>query len=194
MLRARSRPASRRFLAKPAHSGSHFFIEFVPADRNHPRHRDRRQCPRRLQKSFLRTGIASEETPVPPASRPRMETQTPRRPILRPHRRRRNLRCGKEFVAELVLRLESETLKLPTFLAHNRMRCHPEPSEGRRRISAFATTTVAATCCRFYCESVFSRRSAARTYFVAAVSSRRKRAALLYKMSRFSSGVKYSAF
>jgi hypothetical protein len=31
-------------------------------------------------------------------------------------------------------------------------------------------------------------------YFVAAVSRRKNRAALLYKMSRFSSGVRYSAF
>jgi hypothetical protein len=31
-------------------------------------------------------------------------------------------------------------------------------------------------------------------YLVAVVSRRRKRAALLYKMSRFSSGVRYSAF
>jgi hypothetical protein len=31
-------------------------------------------------------------------------------------------------------------------------------------------------------------------YFVVAASTRRKREALLYKMSRFSSGVRYSAF
>ena len=52
---------------------------------------------------------------------------------------------------------------------------------------------------RHSCSDIYTLLQADRScrgsrYLVAEVSRRRKRAALLYKMSRFSSGVRYSAF